>query len=298
MLWRCEWATLPMKTLRPLRPDIVVPIAFGIFCAAEAALFLIVEDDVASRFHVTAISVAAGVLGGCAMSVWRMFTRGTVLLQRRSLSQWVRLVFPWALVALFSTVVGLRMAPDWVPVKTAMRFDKQGTLTATFTPELSQTYAVQIDLERTIPFEEIVVFTASPPDGNASRSIGPARPQIVWSIDNQPHYITELCWRGQYWGPTIGLELGSFQAIADQPCTVKLQTITPSLAAQVLNPHLQIALSPGVPYKHYEPGMVLEAFGMFAFLIGALFAVIEAKSQKRLRTRLIAELGKPVHASP
>jgi hypothetical protein len=198
----------------------------------------------------------------------------------------------WLMIAVLSFRADWTKAHNWTPVKIPIRFDKPNTVSATFTADASATYEVQIDLKRNLPFEDMNAFTGSWVDPDKPPHAGPPHPEIVWSVTNVPEADRAQYWRGQYWGETVGLEIGRFKAVAGRRYTVTVRVVKPSPTVQVLDPHLQVALNQGLTSLYYVPasmaaigGIIAGGIGLFLILLSLTKLRAEQKQEPDVRER-------------
>jgi hypothetical protein len=164
-----------------------------------------------------------------------------------------------------------------------LRFDRRNTVSAAFTADASAQYDVQIDLKRKLPFEDINAFVGGWADPDRPPHQGPPRPEIVWTVTNVREADEFICWEGAYWGETVGLELGHFEAMKGQRYTVTVQVVKPSPTVQVLDPHLRVALTYTLEPVYYIPAAIAQVGGIFAGIIGMTLLVRSLISLRRER---------------
>lgn len=179
----------------------------------------------------------------------------------------------WLLLAVLSFRGDWTKAHNWTPVKIPLQFDKENTVSASFTAEMSETYKVQIDLKRHLPFEDINAFVGGWADPDKPPHQGPPRPEIVWTVNDVREADQFQYWHDQYWGETVGLEIGQFKAVAGHRYTVTLQVIKPSPTVQVLDPHLQIALIHTLESMYMAFSGYAQTGGMLAGIVGAILLI-------------------------
>jgi len=258
-----------------------------------------VEAARGARQNVTTmilVGVSIGVLVGLVASFWdKSWARQISPIWRRFA---LRLGYAtgWVLLALLSVRADWTKARNWMPVRIPIRFDKRNTVSATFTADASDTYNVQIDLKRNLPFDDINALVGGWTDPDKPPHPGPARPEIVWTVNDVLEADQSTSWGGQYWGETVGVEIGHFRAIAGHRYTVTVQVVKPSPAVQVLDPHLQVALTNILWPRYYVPAFMAQIGGLIAAIVGLalmLYACAklrtERKDSRKERRNCIAE---------
>jgi len=159
-------------------------------------------------------------------------------------------------------------------------------VSATFTADASDTYNVQIDLKRNLPFEDINALVGGWADPDKPPHPGPPRPEIVWTVNNVAEADRSTSWGSQYWGETVGVEIGHFKAVAGQRYTVTVRVVKPSPAVQVLDPQLQVALTYILQPLYYVPAFIAQSGGLIAAVIGLLvmlYAFVTLRAEKKDR---------------
>ncbi|MCW3100602.1 MAG: hypothetical protein JWL77_6220 [Chthonomonadaceae bacterium] len=232
------------------------------------------------------VGVSIGLLVGLAASFWdKSWARQIAPIWRRFALRFSYAAV-WLLLALLSVRADWTKAHNWMPVRIPIRFDKQNTVSATFTADASNTYNVQIDLKRNLPFEDINALVGGWADPDKPPHAGPPRPEIVWTVNNVAEVDRSTSWGGQYWGETVGLEIGHFKAVAGQRYTVTVQVIKPSPAVQVLDLHLQVALTYILQPLYYVPAFIAQIGGVIAAGIGLVLmlrAIAKLRAEKKDR---------------
>jgi hypothetical protein len=230
------------------------------------------------------VGVSIGLVVGLTASFWdRSWSRQISPVWRRFALRFSYAV-AWLLLALLSVRADWTKAHNWTPVNIPIRFDKPNTVSATFVADASDTYLVQIDLKRKLPFEDINAFVGGWADPDKPPHTGPPRPEIVWTVNNVPEADRTTYWGSTYWGETVGVEIGHFKAVAGQRYTVTVRVVKPSPSAQALDPHLHVALTYILEPLYYVPAFTAQIGGVIAAVIGLvvmLYAVAQLRTERK-----------------
>jgi len=246
-----------------------------------------VQEARGARQNVTTIilvGVSIGVLVGLTASFWdKSWARQISPIWRRFALRFSYAAV-WLLLALLSVRAVWLKANNWMPVRVPIRFDKQNTVSVTFTADASNTYNVQIDLKRNLPFEDINALVGGWAGPDKPPHPGPPRPDIVWTVNNVAEGDRSTYWGSQYWGETVGVEIGHFKAVAGQRYTVTVRVVKPSPAVQVLDPHLQVALTYVLQPLYYVPAFMAQIGGIIAGVLGLtlmLYAFAKLRAEQK-----------------
>lgn len=172
----------------------------------------------------------------------------------------------WAVVSLLSFQAGARIGSkyDTMPIRVPIRLDRTGDTRASFTADITATYNIHLDLEKKIPFDDLVAFMGGF-RGSPSKVPGPPRPEIRWTVTNVAEADRLSYWHDAYYAnDSVGLGLGNFKADKGRRYTVTATVLKPSPAIQVTNPHLQVELPVTATTYIYVARIVAAMGGMLS----------------------------------
>ena len=142
-------------------------------------------------------------------------------------------------------------AHNWTPVSIPLPLSASQITQATFVADMDTTYFVQIDLKRRLPFEKI-------------KTLG--QPSVEWTVKQGSSSVGED-YSGEYWGESMmGYEIGDFPGRAGRQYRVEVCIRKNARAFKVLDPHLQIAVTPIDTEKYLLQGSVLAFMSLCLFL--------------------------------
>ena len=277
----------PLTTARLIAASLLAVLACAGLGAFSGCDLVMVEAARGASHNATTmilVGISIGLVVGLTASCWdRSWARRISPVWRR-----FALRFSYAVACLLLAVLSMRAdwtkAHNWTPVNIPIRFDKPNTVSATFTADASDTYLVQIDLKRNLPFEDISAFVGGWADPDKPPHSGPPRPEIVWTVNHVPEADRTTSWVSQYWGETVGVEIGHFKAVAGRRYTVTVQVVKPSPSAQALDPHVHVALTYVLEPLYYVPAFTAQIGGVIAAIIGLavmLYAVVQLRAEKK-----------------
>jgi hypothetical protein len=152
---------------------------------------------------------------------------------------------------------------NWTPVHVPLSLSATQITRAEFVADMDTTYFVQIDLKR------------------AENSEVTGEPSIAWTVTHENRSVGEE-YSGQYWGETIGYEIGTFRGKSGQKYSLEAHVKHDSPLLRVLDPHLQIAVTPIDNERYMVFCAMMDWLSMFIFLI-AIFCLV--LSRRRTTTR-------------
>lgn len=177
----------------------------------------------------------------------------------------------------------------WTPVRVPLAFDTRHTVSATFTADMKADYEVQIDLERNLPFDQLLAIVQGLREGKSGTRRGagtpvPNVPEIVWSVRSGGKAVALGGYSGSYWGGNVGCTVGSLEAVPGQQFVIKAEVKKAAPELQALNPHLPVEVSSPDYKPYYVWSALIGYLAVFALLIGLGVSIMGGLSPRAAGT--------------
>ena len=205
-----------------------------------------------------------GLVGGIALGASDHRHAGRVGMRRLTFARPILFGMAWLAIAasFFRMTTSPYSVRDMRPVFLPIRLDKAGSLQASFVAKFTSTYNVQLDLKKTIPFEDLVSFMGGSEgsyDVRKRSANAPPRPKIEWSVSGVNPEEQMQHWKDVYYsGDSVGLGLGRFEAVQGRSYTITVTVQKPSPRIQVTDPHFQVHIA-GAHRFNQHPRAILAA---------------------------------------
>lgn len=153
------------------------------------------------------------------------------------------------------------------PLRTTFPVVTGYSATRSFTPLLSKRHHVMVDLERNLPFARLEQIVG-PVMGRPT-----SRPKIICRLESAGTTLSLEPGRIQYWGETVGYELGFFEASRSKryTLTATIQYAEPDL--RTLNGRLTVEVDSMTSKKYFWHVREARFFGSMVGFIGLFIAV-------------------------
>jgi hypothetical protein len=173
--------------------------------------------------------------------------------------------------------VGAVLLGRWInlePVHSPVGLEQGQPTTVTFVPHHSAEYLIEIEVERSLPFDEVSCLLGIGAAVSNNCKTVRSRIDLAWEIHTTD--TGELLARGSSaeetggaWGDTMSRIVGRFLAEAG----VSYDLVVASKAAEVLpaslNPHISVKIDPLVSKAYFVASGVLQWLGLAFVLVGA-----------------------------
>lgn len=143
-------------------------------------------------------------------------------------------------------------AHNWVPVRVPLRLDRRHSVTERFITDGNIRYSVLVELERNLPFEELMTIAEKLGKKTRARGGGRELPEIKCSLQSAGREALLEDSSGSMWGEHVSCFVGEFDAARGREFTLRAEVVRPAPALQLLNPHLVVEVN-----HHYSNGYVV-----------------------------------------
>jgi hypothetical protein len=175
-----------------------------------------------------------------------------------------------------ATVYGLGLyylwSVDWTPLKRRIALEQGQHVSGSFVAQRNAMHVLELDTERRLAFERqncLLGIESNYPERCATI---PVELDVSWVVSTNGNRIasgSSQRSQGGYWGPTIGVVLGTFEGKRKQLYQVDVTVHRSSPELQAAGPTLQVGLDPDVS----KSAAVWVGLSTFAAQLGVIVAV-------------------------
>jgi len=167
------------------------------------------------------------------------------------------------------------LAFDWQPVNVPLDLATDNTATATFASRSDDTFRVNVQLERHLPFDDVAAIQTSLLDHAPAARHGAPLPTIRCSVEEDGHALAFGGYRGRrYGGESMAATLGTFQGREGHVYTIRAVIRGGDSRWQVTDPHLTATVWRDPVFFGLNNLQAAFALVGYAFLLGALLLAI------------------------
>lgn len=174
---------------------------------------------------------------------------------------------------------------NWQPLKVPLNLQKDNSVSATFTADMSATHFVRIDFQRTLPFDELGAVMPAISNSKADSFKGQRLARATCAVFNNNREVNYGRYTGHYWSQTAGAVVRSFPANAGQKYTVKVSIKGGASKFQNLKPSLDVVVFRDPVAFGMDNVMVLVAASSLALLLGLVMLITGALKLLNRRVR-------------
>jgi hypothetical protein len=171
-------------------------------------------------------------------------------------------------------MVYAQFSVDWQPVRMPLNLAADNTATAAFTAHSNDTFELNIDLQRGLPFDELLAAQTALWKGVPTTHKGIRFPTVRCAVREGGRDVLADGYTGGYWGRSVGATVMRFAGRAGHTYSIKANVYGGDPRWQVTDPHLIVTVWRDPVFLGLNNLQAAGALAACALLLGVLLLAI------------------------